>query len=54
MLRLLGVPYPHLDGVSLADAFTRPLPIELESQKAVARYLVPISAVLQRQSKLEA
>lgn len=53
MLRLLGVPYPQLDGVSLADAFSHPLSSELILQKSVARYLVPITAVLQRQSKLE-
>lgn len=54
VLRLLGVPYPRLDGVSLADAFTRPLPPELAAQRAVGRYLVPFATTLQQQSAREA
>ena len=53
MLRLLGVPYPRLDGVALADAFSRPLQPELAAQTAVARSLSPLVAALQRQSKID-
>jgi arylsulfatase A-like enzyme len=53
VLRLLGVPYPQLDGVALADAFTDPLPKEKAAQAAVARYLIPVAETLRRQSHLE-
>lgn len=50
VLRLLGAPYPRLDGVALADAFTRPLGAELQMQRGVGRFLTPYAATLQEQS----
>jgi hypothetical protein len=49
-LRLLGAPYPPLDGVALADAFMSPTAKETRAQGAVDRVLRPISTVLRAQS----
>lgn len=51
VLRLLGAPYPRLDGVALADAFTRPTAGELTAQRAVGTELEPIVDALRAQSR---
>jgi hypothetical protein len=52
-LRLLGVPYPMLDGVVLADAIGRPIRGEVAAQRVAGGMLVPIAAALKRQSILD-
>jgi arylsulfatase A-like enzyme len=52
-LRLMGVPYPSLDGIALADAFTHPARNETRAQTAVAMHLTPVVAALKRQSQID-
>ena len=52
-LRLLGAPYPSMDGVALADAFASPTAEELTAQTDLAREIVPVAATLRRQSLLD-
>ena len=52
-LRLLGAPYPTMDGTALADAFSTPTAREVAAQAVSARELVPIAATLRRQSALD-
>jgi Type I phosphodiesterase / nucleotide pyrophosphatase len=53
LLRLLGVPYPNLDGVALADAFRRPFASERAALNQIATQLTPLAATLKRQSVLD-
>jgi arylsulfatase A-like enzyme len=52
-LRLLGVPFPLLDGVVLADAFMRPTNAEIAAQRTMGSMLIPITAALRRQSVID-
>ena len=52
-LRLLGVPYPRLDGIALADAFRKPSGSERAAFNLVAREVTPLAATLKRQSVLD-
>src|SRR5581483_9839954 len=53
LLRLLGVPFPMMDGVVLADALDKPHRAEIAAQRMVGRQVTPIVAALQRQSALD-
>ena len=52
-LRLLGVPYPRLDGVALADAFRKPSSNERAALNEVGLQLTPVAAALKRQSVID-
>jgi arylsulfatase A-like enzyme len=52
-LRLLGVPFPALDGVVLADALAAPIRSETSAQRVMAEQLIPITSAMKRQSKLD-
>ncbi len=54
LVRLLGLGYPNLDGVVLADAFRSSQPAERTAQNLLGRQLVPLTTALRRQSALEA
>ena len=52
-LRLLGVPFPALDGIVLADALNSPLRTEASSQRVMSSYLTPIASALKSQSFID-
>jgi hypothetical protein len=52
-LRLLGVPFPLLDGVVLADAIANPTKSETAGQRSMASLLTPVAAALKRQSYVD-
>jgi len=49
-LRLLGVPYPELDGVALADAFERPFKSEVAAQRVFSSQLTPVVSAMKQQA----
>lgn len=51
LLRLLGVPFPLMDGIALADAFRRPLGDEIAAQRVMGRQLKPVAAALRARSR---
>lgn len=53
-MRLLGVPYPKVNGVVLSDAMTNPLPSDRSRQDKVASYIRPYAEALQSISAREA
>lgn len=52
-LRLLGAPYPKLDGIALADSFKSPIKDEVGMQRRVANRLIPVTSTLRRESALD-
>lgn len=53
LLSLLGVPYPQMDGVVLADSLRKPVRGDLVAQQVMARQLTPVAAALKRQSAID-
>ncbi len=49
-LRLMGVKYPGMDGLALADAFQKPVKAEVTAQRASSVYLKPAAASLRLKS----
>lgn len=52
-MRLLGVPYPALDGVALADGLQTPTSGEKAAQHRLARVISPVAATLRNQSTID-
>lgn len=49
-LRLMGVPFPALDGIVLADALATPMASERSAQRIMATQLTPLVTAMKRQS----
>lgn len=52
-LRLMGAPFPMMDGIVLSDALTQPTSSERRSQSFVGHTLSPVVAALKRQSQID-
>ena len=52
-LRLMGVPFPPLDGVILADALRKPLSTEMAGQRVMSAQLTPVVSALKRQHAVD-
>ncbi|HZT95996.1 MAG TPA: alkaline phosphatase family protein [Chloroflexota bacterium] len=52
-LRILGVDYPGMDGIALADAFVKPTKLEASTQRSRATYLLPAANALRERSILD-
>src|ERR1019366_830627 len=52
-MRLLGVPYPPLDGIVRADALSKPSTAEHVALGQISRQVTPVAAALRRQSVLD-
>lgn len=52
-LRLMGAPFPLMDGIVLADALSQPTSSERKSQSYVGHTLSPVIGALKRQSQID-